>query len=111
MKAKEYAAQYRELVSEGSDKYPANTIVKRMIREVGVLQGVRSAQSNSSMLSILQEQERKWQSFCRIVGEESLRLDGFREVIKGCFPSYVMQLWESYERSMQQRQTQRRTGR
>ena len=111
MKAKEYAARYRELVSEGSDEYPASTIVKQMIREVGLLQEVRSSQSNSAMLTILQEQERKWQSLCRIVGEESLRSDGFREVIRTCFPSYVMQLWESYERSMQQRQTQRRAGR
>jgi len=111
MKAKEYAAQYSELVSEGSDEYPASTIMKQMVREVGLLQEARSSQSNSAMISILQEQERKWQLFCRIVGEKSLRLDGFREVIKSCFPSYVVQFWESYERSMQQRQTQRRIGR
>jgi len=98
MKAKEYAAQYEALLVTGSPVHPAGLIVKQMVSEVGTLQATRQAQTNSAMIAILREQERKWQAFCRIVGDTNLKPEGFREVIRRSFPSYVIELWERTER-------------
>ena len=110
MKAKDYAAKYKVLIAlDCYTEHPASTIVKQMVQEVAALQKIRRAQTNAAMVSILQEQERKWQAFCRIVGEDSgIKSDGFRAVIKDFFPRYVIEAWEETERKSRQRQSQRR---
>lgn len=81
MKAKEYAARYRQ----GTD---IAEIALDFITEVKRIGEARGAQSNESMFAIFNEQDAKWRAMARMAdGEKSINPDGFKEALKHCVPS------------------------
>jgi hypothetical protein len=91
MKAKEYFQKY---VDENQDKEPLYRVVKTMIdmfNEVKEIQVIRKAQSNSAMISIMNEQNIKCNSFINKVNA----IDGLgvkRDAFKGFINNQMPEL-------------------
>ena len=97
MKAKEYFERY---VNENQSEEPLYRVVKTMMdmfNEAKDIQLMRKARSNSAMISILNEQNTKCNSFIRKVNEIdglAIRRDAFKDFIKIQMPElYEMIGW------------------
>ena len=75
MKAKEYAAQFEA----NPTLEEVFAIGKQFILETGEIMETRHAKSNAAVFSILDEQDRKWRAFARI-------LDGMTGIPGGVRP-------------------------
>lgn len=84
MKAKEYAA----MLTPMSDK-AIKQVADLFLREINELSELRHAKSNAAMISILDEQDQKWQALARIV---PVAPNGFDIIIESAFPD-VYQIW------------------
>ena len=89
MRAKEYFERY---VNENQNKEPLYRVVKTMMdmfNEVKEIQEMRKAQSNSAMISILNEQNIKCNSFINKVNkidDLDVKRDAFKDFIKDQMP-------------------------
>ena len=83
MKAKEYAAKYQ--ADPSIENLRALTL--EFIREGDALVKARNIKSDSQLLSILKEQNLKWQAFARLCPEISPT--GYRDVTHKLHPSTV----------------------
>ena len=95
MKSKEYFEKY---VNENQDEEPLYRVVKTMMEmfnEVKEIQEMRKAQSNSAMISILNEQNIKCNSFINKVNEIDelgVKRDAFKEFIKDQMPELALMI-------------------
>ena len=85
-KAKDYAVEYRANPTEEN----LRNIVSAFIEEINELRDIRKAGDNAAVLSILDEQDRKWRAFARRI--DGVRPDGFAEVVKLVHPG-VYAVW------------------
>lgn len=89
MKAKEY---FRKYVDENQDEEPMYRVVKAlldMFSEVKEIQLIRNAKSDESIISIMNEQNLKANSFIRKVNEiEDLgvKKDAFKQLVSDQMP-------------------------
>lgn len=88
MKAKEYAEHYQG--DPGTDALIA--IANAFAVEVKSIAEQRHATSDGALIAILDEQDRKWRAFARIVGAE-VREDGFEGYIRITMPT-VYARWQ-----------------
>lgn len=79
-KAKEYAAEFEA----DPTRETLRGIAHAFMVEVKEIIATRNARSNSALLSILDEQDRKWRAFARRI--EGVRPDGFERLVKEVFP-------------------------
>ena len=80
-RAKEYAAEFEADPTMETMRGIAHAF---MVEGKEII-AMRNAESNSAVLSILDEQDRKWQAFARRV--EGVRPDGFERLVKKVFPA------------------------
>jgi predicted transcriptional regulator len=90
-KAKEYAERLiKHSDSIESAQKEAIEVVSEMILEIQEMAKIRNIQSNSALISIVKEQERKWFSICNKVNayipEYILARDGFIKALKKTLP-------------------------
>ena len=94
MKAKEYAAQFE--ANPTLEEICA--IGKQFILETGDIVKARNARSNAAVLSVLDEQDRKWRALARILDgmigiPGGVKPDGFAMLVKLVMP-VVYDLWQ-----------------
>jgi hypothetical protein len=87
-RAKEYAKMFIDNPTNEFDVL--SDIITSFIGEIYELMSIRNAKSNDALLSILDEQERKWKSFANKVG---INPEGFSMAILACMPE-VFPLWK-----------------
>lgn len=75
-KAKEYADMYNENPSAQMCK----TIVVEFLNEVKEIMGKRHTHGNEALFSVLDEQDRKWRAFARLVPD--IKPSGFEGMMK-----------------------------
>lgn len=83
MKAREYAEQYKS--NPGTDSLIA--IAEAFAVEVKTIGERRHVACDDAVIAILNEQDRKWKAFARLVG---VRDDGFEGFIRITMPKIYM---------------------
>lgn len=84
------SAQMSARFAAADDKgLTAKELVCELVVETGEIAKMRHAKSNDALLSILQEQDRKWKAFARKAStpEEEIVQDGFRNAMPQFMPS------------------------
>lgn len=92
MKAKEYAERY--LTDPTEDNLVM--VVRDMICEVKVIAKQRNTKSDAGVVPIFDELSKKWKAFVRIVGDETINEDGFKDAVKFYMPD-VYNLWVCFK--------------
>lgn len=88
MKAKDYAKLFNENRS-------INTLIeisKKFITECLEIAKIRNAKTDSALIAIFEEQNKKWMAFARIV--DGVKPDGFEQLVKLQMPE-VYEVWKS----------------
>lgn len=83
MKAIEYADKFFKDFIENEDEAVKNLIME-LFREGQDIMKQRHAKKDSSIMSILREQNLKWKACCNIINRKQaiLKLDGYEQILK-----------------------------
>lgn len=105
MKAKEYAALYRETAESGDPEKALLKVLHGFAVELGELLEKRGSRSEAAALGCFREIEQKYHAFARAVSDDKTRflLGGFRAMIENLYPK----LWDLI-RTEELRETDRR---
>jgi len=88
VKAKEYAARYRDNPTVDE----LRKIAFDFLMESKALIETRHAKRNEAIFSIFTELENKWRVFVSLSGDETIRPDGFERLVQKEFP-FVYYYW------------------
>ncbi len=88
MKAKEYA----KLFNENRSVDTLVNISTQFVKECIDLINLRNAKTNSAIVSVFEEQDKKWRAFARLI--EGVKPDGFEQIVKLQLPE-IHKVWEN----------------
>ena len=99
MKAKDYFQEYQDLNQDKSPEWRLITAFRQMTLEVNEIVKMRSAKSNSALISIFNEQLLKANSFTKMVNETadwngSIIKDAFKVYLQGETPELAKLIWK-----------------
>ena len=99
MKAKEYFQQYQELNQDKTPEWRLITAFRQMALEVNDIVKMRSAKSNSALISIFNEQLLKANSFTKMLNETAhwdgtIIKDAFKVYLQGETPELTKLIWK-----------------
>jgi len=92
LKAKEHYDLFLREEEEKGERAAFSKLAIRFSEEVKEIMGLRNARSDSALISVLKEQNHKWNALRKY--DERFKLNGFLEFVKHRFPFVTDRLEE-----------------